>query len=170
MTREWADKYNRYPKHPGDVGRIRVWRQWYSVQGKAGVAPELQWNDKLGVVGCPRTEILAHSQRELLEERILPRYDPDNEAWEAYIAHHVNSKKIAIFVKGLEAERIVDHYEWHEIGPDHLFHAATYEMIARLAPRRVGMPAGSGVITSKRSTDQRPREAPPSTWNTRRGG
>ena len=50
---------------------------------------------------------------------------------------------------GLETERVLDHYEWHEVGPDHLFHAATYEMIARQAPHGMVTPL-VGLITTRR--------------------
>src|SRR5450759_5978293 len=106
------------------------------------------WNQETGVVVAPRTEILSRSADELLERRILPRYEP-TEAWLAYIAHHIASKKVPIWVHGLETERVLDHYEWHEVGPGHLFHAATYEMIARQAPHGMVTPL-VGLITTRR--------------------
>ena len=82
------------------------------------------------------------------KRRILPRFDGSN-AWEAYITHHVNSKRVARFVPGLETEQIVDRFEWHEVGADHQFHAATYEMLAREAPREMAPPI-RGMITLTR--------------------
>ena len=94
-------------------------------------------------------ELLAEFRTStMLERRILPRYEP-TEAWLAYIAHHIASKKVPIWVHGLETERVLDHYEWHEVGPDHLFHAATYEMIARQAPHGMVTPL-VGLITTRR--------------------
>ena len=74
-----------------------------------------------------------------------------------------------IWVKGLETERVLDHYEWHEVGPDHLVHAATYEMIARQAPQRmVGLPLT--LITTRRGKAlEETLPALPRAWSTRRG-
>jgi len=52
---------------------------------------QVSWNEETEVVMAPRAEILSRSADELLERRILPRYEP-SEAWLAYIAHHVASK------------------------------------------------------------------------------
>ena len=125
-----------------------VWRAAYGSSVRPGVAAQVSWNQETGVVVAPRTEILSRSADELLERRILPRYEP-TEAWLAYIAHHIASKKVPIWVHGLETERVLDHYEWHEVGPDHLFHAATYEMIARQAPHGMVTPL-VGLITTRR--------------------
>src|SRR5450759_2318353 len=127
------------------------------------------WNQETGVVTAPRTEILSRSADELLERRILPRYEP-TEAWLAYIAHHVASKKVPIWVHGLETERVLDHYEWHEVGPDHLFHAATYEMIARQAPHAMIAPP-IGLITTRRGKAlEEGAGVEPRAWLTRRRG
>ena len=72
----------------------------------------------------------ASSSRCSLDARIGPSSAATSvssrpEAWLAYIAHHIASKKVPIWVHGLETERVLDHYEWHEVGPDHLFHAPT---------------------------------------------
>jgi hypothetical protein len=112
------------------------------------VAAQVNWNKETGVVTAPRTEILSRSADELLERRILPRYEP-TEGWLAYVAHHIASKKVPVWVRGLETERVLDHYEWHEVGADHLFHAATYEMIARQAPHGIATPV-VGLITTRR--------------------
>jgi len=128
----------------------------------------VSWNEETGVVVAPRTEILSRSAEELLERRILPRYEP-SEGWLAYLAHHVASKKVPIWVRGLETERVLDHYEWHEVGPDHLFHAATYEMIARQAPQRMVAPP-LRLITTRRGKALEGRSgAGPRAWPTRRG-
>ncbi len=101
-VRTWADRYNSYPRKTGDPSRIRVWRQWYGITAKPGTTPEFVWDEKEGLVGAPRTEVLDRSHDELLLDRVLPRFD-GSEAWVAYIAHHVNSKRVAEYVKGLEA-------------------------------------------------------------------
>lgn len=136
-TRAWAAKYN--PTSPRTPSDIVVWRASYGSSARPGVTAQVSWNEETGVVVAPRTEILSSSANELLERRILPRYEP-TEGWLAYVAHHVASKKVPIWVRGLETERVLDHYEWHQVGPDHLFHAATYEMMARQAPRSLPGP------------------------------
>jgi hypothetical protein len=138
-TRAWAARYNRPSASPKVSSHIIVWRASYGSSSRPGVTAQVSWNDETGIVVAPRTEILSSSANELLERRILPRYEP-NEGWLAYVAHHVASKKVPIWVAGLETERVLDHYEWHQVGPDHLFHAATYEMMARQASRSVGGP------------------------------
>jgi hypothetical protein len=167
-TRDWAAKYNRLSRSPAVSSHIVVWRAAYGSSARPGVTAQLNWNKETGIVMAPRTEILSRSADELLERRILPRYEP-TEVWLAYVAHHVASKKVPIWVKGLETERLLDHYEWHEVGPDHLFHAATYEMIARQAPQRmVGPPLM--LITTRRGKALEERvEALPRAWPTRRG-
>ena len=117
----------------------------------------MSWNEETGIVMAPRTEILSRSADELLERRILPRYEP-TEAWLAYIAHHVASKKVPIWVRGLETERVLDHYEWHQVGPDHLFHAATYEMVARQAPRSLPGPPLTIISFRRRRPEDGPLE------------
>jgi hypothetical protein len=72
----------------------------------------------------------------------------------------VNSKRIAKFVPGLESQQVVERYEWHEVGPDHLFHAGTYEMLARMAPRNA-LPPSIGLVTLSRGKDEARREPPP---------
>lgn len=113
----------------------RVWRCRYS----DGRIKEVKFDEATHAVSAPRTEILTRSSTELLTERILPRYD-GSDVYDAYILHHTNSKKVPIFT-GIESmavedsvdrERAIDHYEWRETGPDHFFHAATYEMLARM--------------------------------------
>jgi Phage terminase large subunit (GpA) len=146
-TRKWADKYNRYAEG-SQMSQIRVWRCVYAGGGRPGYTAQLRWNESNGIVEAPRTEILSTSAEELLTRRVLPRYDGSN-GWKEYVAHHVASKKVPIWVKGLEVQRILDKYEWHEVGADHLFHAATYEMIARQAPRGAGG-ARVGLVTTKR--------------------
>jgi hypothetical protein len=147
-TRAWAARYNRISTSPAVHSHIVVWRASYGSTSRPGVAAQVSWNQETGVVVAPRTEILSRSADELLERRVLPRYEP-TEAWLAYIAHHVASKKVPIWVRGLETERVLDRYEWHEVGPDHLFHAATYEMIARQAPHGMVTPV-VGLITTRR--------------------
>jgi hypothetical protein len=60
-----------------------------------------------------------------------------------FVVSNCASHKVPIWVKGLETQRILDHYEWHEVGPDHLFHAATYEMLARMSRGKLARPEGS---------------------------
>ncbi|HEY5472663.1 MAG TPA: hypothetical protein VIK32_05670, partial [Candidatus Limnocylindrales bacterium] len=70
----------------------------------------------------------------------------------------------------LETERVLDHYEWHEVGPDHLFHAATYEMIARQAPHAMIAPP-IGLITTRRGKAlEEGAGVEPRAWLTRRRG
>ena len=59
------------------------------------------------------------------------------------------SQKIPIWVKGLETQRVLDHYEWHEVGPDHQFHCAAYARLARLALRPIRPPM-VGLISFQR--------------------
>ncbi len=47
---------------------------------------------------------------------------PDD--WEAYIAHHVNSKRVAEYVKGLEAQKQVRRWIWAEVGAEPLLRDA----------------------------------------------
>jgi hypothetical protein len=168
-TRAWAARYNRLSSSPAVSSHIVVWRAAYGSSARPGVAAQVSWNEETGVVTAPRTEILSRSADELLERRILPRYEP-TEAWLAYIAHHVASKKVPIWVHGLETERVLDHYEWHEVGPDHLFHAATYEMIARQAPHAMIAPP-IGLITTRRGKAlEEGAGVEPRAWLTRRRG
>ena len=167
-TRAWAAKYNRLSRSPAVSSHIVVWRASYGSSARPGVTAQVSWNEETGVVVAPRTEILSRSADELLERRILPRYEP-TEAWLAYVAHHVASKKVPIWVKGLETERVLDHYEWHEVGPDHLFHAATYEMIARQAPQRMVGPPLMLITTRRGKAREERAEALPRVWSTRRG-
>lgn len=147
MTREWAAKWNT-------PGYTRVWRSTYG--GGGGRGPEVRWVEAEGLVSSPRTEILSKSSTELLSERVLPKYD-GSEAYEAFLTHHVNSKRIVKFVPGLETQQVIDRYEWHEVGPDHLFHAATYEMLARMAPRQA-MPPTIGLVSLSRGRDEARKE------------
>ncbi|MGV0985090.1 MAG: phage terminase large subunit family protein [Limnohabitans sp.] len=158
-TRAWAAKYNRYAKAGSQVGsKIVVWRVGYVGGKRPGQTAQVSWNEQNGVVSAPRTEILSASAEELLTERVLPRYD-GSDSFRAFIAHHVASKKIPIWVKGLEDKRVLDHYEWHEVAADHQFHAATYEMMARMAPRGIAMPR-TGMITTRRGR----QTEEPQTW------
>lgn len=123
----------------------RVWRCRYS----DGRIKEVKFDETTHSVSVPRTEILTRSSTELLTERILPRYD-GTDVYDSYILHHTNSKKVPIFT-GVESlalddtvdrERGIDHYEWKETGPDHFFHAGTYEMLARMGySASAGLPA-----------------------------
>lgn len=149
-TRAWAGKYNRYANPGSTLGaKIKVWRVGYSGGRRPGVTAQVTWNEQNGVVSAPRTEILSASAEELLTERVLPRYD-GSESWRAFIAHHVASKKVPVWVKGLEDKRVLDHFEWHEVAADHLFHAGTYEMMARMAPRGMAATPRIGLVTTQR--------------------
>jgi ribosomal protein L37AE/L43A len=141
-TREWAAKWGK-----------RVWRSVYGGGLKSNSNPV--WDEKNGTVSSARTLILTESASELLNERILPSRAvmESTEAGKAYVQHHVNSKRIPVYVEGLEHDKVVDRYEWHEVGPDHMFHAATYEMLARLAPRGMYAPR-RGLITTQRGRGQ----------------
>ena len=168
-TRAWAARYNRLSPSPAVSSHIVVWRAAYGSSARPGVTAQVSWNEETGVVTAPRTEILSRSADELLERRVLPRYEP-TEAWLAYVAHHVASKKVPIWVPGLETERVLDHYEWHEVGPDHLFHAATYEMIARQAPHSMVAPPMRLLTTRRGKALEEKAEVEPRAWLTRRRG
>lgn len=141
----------------------RVWRCRYS----DGRVKEVKFDEKTYTVSAPRTEILTASSIELLTKRVLPQFD-GSETYQAYIDHHKNSKKVPIF-SGIESvaeegsverERMIVHYEWRETGPDHFFHAATYEMLARMGYQASpGLPA-VGLMTISRYEAQKKREAP----------
>lgn len=126
-TRQWAAKY------PG-----RVFRATYSRQ-----VQEPKWDNELGKVTLPRDTILSMAADELLTTRLLPRFD-SSPAWEAFIRHHENSHKVPQFAEGARDEgedREVARYTWVANGADHLFHAAAYEMVARMAiPERIVIP------------------------------
>lgn len=107
----------------------RVWRANYSDPSK-GMPRDTRWDEERRVVTIGRTDALDASSTELLSTRLLPGFD-GSDALVAYVEHHVNSKRVPIFVPGMEMERIVQQYRWVEVGPDHLFHAATYEWMAR---------------------------------------
>jgi hypothetical protein len=168
-TRAWAAGYNRLSASPAVPSHIVVWRAAYGSSARPGVTAQVSWNDESGVVTAPRTEILSCSAEELLERRILPRYEP-SEAWLAYLAHHVASKKVPIWVSGLETERVLDRYEWHEVGPDHLFHAATYEMLARQAPQGIVAPPLRLITTRRGKALEERAQAEPREWLMRRRG
>jgi len=149
-TREWARKWN--PRTIDTAQDVKVWRCAYSTP-KPGQSAMIVWNEKTQLVTVPRTETLSRSAAELLSARQLPRYEPGHPGWVEYLLHHKNSKKIPIFVEGLVDAKIIDHFEWHEIGPDHLFHAGTYEMIAREAPHGQVVPT-RGLISLKRTQER----------------
>lgn len=139
----------------------RVWRCRYS----DGRIKEVKFDETTHAVSVPRTEILTRSSTELLTERILPRYD-GSDVYDAYILHHTNSKKVPIY-SGIESlalddtvdrERGIDHYEWRETGPDHFFHAGTYEMLARMGySASAGLPA-IGLVSINRAEAMKSRE------------
>jgi len=59
-----------------------------------------------------------------------------------------------------------DHYEWHEVGPDHQFHCAAYARLARLARRPIAPPL-VGLISLQRGAKRdggRVRELPRRPW------
>lgn len=133
----------------------RVWRCRYS----HGRVKDIRWDDTTMQVTPPRTEILTRSSMEILTERILPKYD-GTDVYDAFIAHHVNSKKVPIYssIEGMasedavDKERGIDHYEWRETGPDHFFHASTYEMLARIGYQGTVSLPSVGIVTIDRST------------------
>jgi hypothetical protein len=147
MVRDLQARWNR-------AGVPRVWSCVYST----AVLAETRWDEDGARVVAPRERVLDETMEELLTKRVLPRYDPDDPNWIAFIAHHVNAKRIAHFQKGLEREGIVTGYAWINIGPDHLWHASVYSRLARLAPRG-GMPPSRGLISINRSEVQRDKEA-----------
>src|SRR4029079_14203926 len=64
---------------------------------------------------------------------------------------HINSKKVPIYAatdsidimdEQVDQQRAVERYVWREVGPDHFFHAGTYEMLARIGYH------GGGVLPS----------------------
>jgi hypothetical protein len=124
----------------------RVWRCRYS----HGRVKDVRFDDTTMQVTPPRTEILTQSSHEILTSRILPKYD-GSEEYDAFINHHVNSKKVPIFTgiesvdqfsESVDNERGISHYEWRETGPDHFFHSGTYEMLARMGYTTVaGLPS-----------------------------
>jgi hypothetical protein len=135
-TKEWVDSWGR-----------RAWRASYGSGSKKEPGPI--WNEETRVVSVDRTSILTKSAEELLSTHRLPRYD-GTDVWEAFITHHTNSQKITVFQEGMETAGLIDHYEWVETGPDHMFHARTYAMMARMASRGGGDPI-MGVYSTRRS-------------------
>jgi hypothetical protein len=143
----------------------RAWRcRW--IQAKVR---DIRWDEDTRLVTAPRTETLTRSSIELLTQRILPIYD-NSEVYDAYIAHHENSKKVPVFrdIEGVDAgadsdtvdrERIVDHFVWRETGPDHMFLAGTYEMLARMGYQgNAGLPSVA-LVTMDRAKLYRANEA-----------
>ena len=140
----------------------RVWRCRYS----HGRVKDIRWDDTTYLVTPPRTELLTRSSMELLTQRILPRYD-GSVVYDEFIKHHENSKKVPIFsgintvdMESVDNEQGISHYEWRETGPDHQFHAGTYEMLARIGYQAsAGLPA-VGLVTMDRAKIQKQQEAP----------
>jgi hypothetical protein len=156
-------------------GLIRVWRCVYREPSSQSAQRDIFWRDtkdsKTGeqsmnpIVSVPRDDTLSASSAELLGTRVLPRFD-GSPWYEAYLEHHEASKKVPVWQEGLEKERVKERDEWVATGADHFFHAATYEMIARLAPRPVAPPTEHGMRTfssGRRSrTGTRVLDRPPS--------
>jgi hypothetical protein len=92
----------------------------------------------------------------------LPRWEPVA-AYDRFVTHHVNSKKVPVWVKGLEAQRILDHYEWVEIGDDHQFHSSSYAMLAREVPAGSAAPL-IGVRGAVRGSAATPEQPPIPAW------
>ena len=134
-TNEWVAKWGE-----------RAWRSYYSGSTKN---PEPQWNAEQRTVTTHRTSILDLHAEELLKRIALPRYD-GSEEWEAYITHHTNAQRVTIFQPGAESLGLIHHFDWVETGPDHLFHAATYAMLARSAPGSYALPT-LGLYTTSRA-------------------
>lgn len=131
-------------------GMLRVWRCVYRGVSTSSAQREVLWRDDndtvTPIVSAPRDEILTRSSNELLARRRLPRFD-GSDFHEKYLDHHKNSKKVPVFKEGQEAERVIDYYEWVADGPDHFFHAGTYEMLARMAPRSMAPPVERGFMS-----------------------
>ena len=137
-VREFAAKWNT------PSGR-RVWVAWYGSNARAGI----RWDEATGDVTADREALLSDTADELNAHALdLPRFDA-SPLYERLIAHLVASQKIPIWVKGLETQRVLDHYEWHEVGPDHQFHCAAYARLARLALRPIRPPM-VGLISFQR--------------------
>lgn len=135
----------------------RVWRCRYS----EGVVKDVKFDEATRWVVAPRTETLSRSSEELLSQRILPKYD-NGEAYQAYITHHTNVRKVPVF-QASEAQdisvgeeqvdntRMITKYKWVETGPDHFFHAAAYEMLARMGyVASIGLPS-TGFVSINRA-------------------
>lgn len=141
--REFADKWN-------SVRWRRVWLVFYGGNAKVPLA----WDTERGFVTAERTAQLSrYADARAAEPGSLPAWDA-SPVYERFVQHHVNSKKVPVWVKGLEQQRILDRYEWIEVGADHQFHASGYAMLAREVPvDRQGAPP-VGIVSFKRSQTQ----------------
>jgi hypothetical protein len=128
-VREFAARWN-------PVGRRRVWVAWYGASARTGI----RWDQATGDVTADREALLSDTADELHSQTLdWPRFDA-SPLYERLIAHLLASQKVPVWVKGLEAQRVLDHYEWHGVGPDHQFHCAAYARLARLASRPIAPP------------------------------
>lgn len=141
MARSFRARWNR----PGATPRV-----YLSFYGNREMSETAKFDTDAGVVYSPRDRALSETAEELLTRKVLPKYEPGSLLWKAYIAHHVNSKRIAVLQKGLEREGIVESYQWVNVGPDHQFHAANYARLARVAPRGA-IPPTVGLVTLNRT-------------------
>ena len=130
----------------------RVYRAYYT----GPTARDVVWNEAEATVSAPRSRVLSEMSSELLNTRLLPRYDGSPE-WERFIDHMSASKRIPRFEKGLERAGVVEAYEWVNVGPDHLFHASVYDYLARNAPRAF-MPPIIGLYSLNRSGSSRSKK------------
>jgi hypothetical protein len=147
--RDYADRWNskRY---------ARVWLCFYSRSSRN----PLSWDRDRASVTVDRTDHLSrYADARAASPGSLPRWD-ETPVYERWVTHHVNSKKVPVWVKGLESQRVLDHYEWVEIGADHQFHASAYAMLAREIPSPPPAPP-LRILSCKRATGmvRQPRAA-----------
>lgn len=143
-VRQFQDAYN-------SPNNVRIYRAYYAGPQRR----EVVWDEKNATVTAPRSRVLSEMATELLTRRLLPRYD-GSEVWQRFIRHFENSKRVPVFEKGNERDQTVEHYEWVNVGPDHLFHASAYDYLARNAPRAFNPPT-IGIYSIKRGQGrQRP--------------
>jgi hypothetical protein len=139
---------------------VKRWgtRAWRCLYGN-GKTEQPKWDNEKQTVAIDRTSSLDRTSEEFLSGTFsLPRFD-GSIGWTAFIQHCVNSHRIPIYVEGTENSQspVVHHWEWREVGADHLFHALNYAMIARLAPRGLEMPKVGLYTTSRAENFERLR-------------
>ena len=138
----FARRWNRDGQDP------RVWQCFFG-----GDDSQIRYDHKTGHVIAPRDQLLTETAAELVgvdATRTLPAYVRGNAVWEAFVQHHLNSKRIAVFEQGMEKYGAVRRYHWINVGPDHLFFGGAYARLARLAPRPYAPPQ-TAVISLNRA-------------------